>query len=90
VEVSIAYGRREHVENWNYLKSIAGDVEERLRSQGPWTLTDVLDECARCAYQIPCGRVHSGRVQQGQMPEDLDLAEWADQEEDAPIEPALP
>jgi len=85
VEVSIVYGRREHAENWSYLKFIAGDVEERLASQDSWPLIDALDECARCAYQIPCGRVQTGRT-----PGDLDLAGWGDQEEDAPIEPVMP
>jgi hypothetical protein len=83
--VEITYGRREHFENWSYLKSIANEIESRLESKDPWPLTDELEECSRCAFQILCGR--------GQGENDLsgwiELDEWSE-DDSPPIEPALP
>ena len=85
VEVILPYGRREHLENWNYLTSIATEIERMLDLQGSWSLTEDYNECARCAYQIPCRR-----VQTGSEAEAADFADWSDTEDDAPIEPAVP
>jgi CRISPR/Cas system-associated exonuclease Cas4 (RecB family) len=92
VHVLITYGRREHYENWSYLTSIAGEIESRLATEMPWPLTDELEECTRCAYQILCGRGPgtSEPVELGNMVEIDDLVEVDDLEESSPIEPALP
>jgi hypothetical protein len=85
VEVTLPYGRREHLENWNYLSSITRDIERMLESQEPWPLTEDYKECARCAYQIPCGRDLTG-YEAGAT----DFVDWSENEEEAPIEPAVP
>jgi CRISPR/Cas system-associated exonuclease Cas4 (RecB family) len=92
VIVKISYGRREHFENWSYLKAIANEIESRQESKEPWPLTDALEECRRCAFQILCGR--------GPGNPDLveldDLVGWTglvgrpDHDDSPPIEPALP
>jgi CRISPR/Cas system-associated exonuclease Cas4 (RecB family) len=80
VDVLITYGRREHTENWSYLRSIASEIESRLASKESWPLTDELEECSRCAFQILCGR----------GPGNPDLARWSVPEESSPVEPELP
>ena len=85
VEVILPYGRREHLENWNYLTSVARDIETMLDAPGPWLLTEDYNECARCAYQVPCGR-----VQTGSEVESANFLDWSDTEYNAPIEPAVP
>ena len=79
VYVKITYGRREHFENWSYLKSIADEIESRLESKDQWPLTDELEECSRCAFQILCGR-GLGHP---------DMVGWSE-DDSSPIEPALP
>lgn len=92
VVVKISYGRREHFENWSYLKSVADEIESRLESMDPWPLTDELEECRRCAFQILCGR-GPGNPDLVELDEPvgwIDLVGGPDHDDFPPIEPALP
>ena len=54
--VTISYSEEGHRDNWAALNTIVQEIDEQLSSQTILPLTDDLGECARCAYQIYCGR----------------------------------
>ncbi|MFN2189604.1 MAG: PD-(D/E)XK nuclease family protein [Candidatus Promineifilaceae bacterium] len=85
VDVILNYDERQHRENWSYLKSICQDIERRSESEEQWPLTADLKACARCAYQIPCGRVGAGSP--ASPP---DLTEWEEGDEAVSIYPEIP
>jgi hypothetical protein len=54
--VTIPYSQTEHDQNWAELQSAVAAIEERMERPTVWPLTDNLNECARCAYQVFCDR----------------------------------
>ncbi len=80
VERSLDYSQREHTSNWRNMTSIVDEIDDQLSTAGTWPLTDNLEECDRCAFQIYCGRGDGN-------PNFEDLTELKGT---TPIEPALP
>lgn len=78
--VSLAYNQAWHAENWAFLERLVEQIERLLSEESNWPLTDELDECRRCAYQVYCGR---------QM-EVIDLAAWQSDDAGPQLEPGTP
>jgi len=64
------YDQGQHEANWNWFNQVVNELDALLPVQNKWPLTEDLNQCSRCAYQIYCDR------QTGL----LDLGEW--QQED--------
>ena len=54
--VTISYSKEAHHDNWATLAAVVQEIDTQLSTQTVLPLTDDLGECARCAYQIYCGR----------------------------------
>jgi hypothetical protein len=65
------YSRAQHDANWGYLQRLADELDRQAQAGGIWPLTDDLDQCAQCAYQLFCDR----------QVDRLDLAEWEPDDE---------
>lgn len=74
------YSQDQHNENWTYLQDIVADLDQMLTLGGEWPLTDDLDRCGRCAYQVFCGRIVDS----------LDLKDWGLESDEPSLEPANP
>ena len=60
--VTISYSEAKHQHNWRWLQNVVADLDEQLeKDESVWELTDNLERCAKCLFQIYCGR-------QGKMP----------------------
>ena len=55
--VTIDYNQARHVENWGYLREAVDGLDQLLDTAGIWPLTDDLGQCAKCVYQVYCGRI---------------------------------
>ncbi|MFZ0548048.1 MAG: PD-(D/E)XK nuclease family protein [Candidatus Promineifilaceae bacterium] len=55
--VTIPYSKQAHADNWAELESVVQEIDQQLSTETTLPLTDDLGECARCAYQIYCGRL---------------------------------
>jgi hypothetical protein len=56
--VTLAYSEREHRQNWGQLEQrVALMIEQFAQDEGVWALTDNLEACQSCLYQLYCGRV---------------------------------
>jgi hypothetical protein len=78
--VRIRYGETEHARAWRELESVVSEIERLLAGADAWPLTDNLDECGRCAYQLYCRR----------FPATVDLSAWEETESAAGLVPWLP
>ncbi len=78
--VTFRYSQPWHARNWTYLQELIADLEQQLASAGEWPLTEDLEQCARCAYQIYCNRIIDR----------LDLSEWETDEGQFRLEPSRP
>jgi hypothetical protein len=54
--VTIPYSQAEHEQNWAELRAVVAAIEHRLEHPTIWPLTENLNECGRCAYQVFCDR----------------------------------
>ncbi|MCL4870724.1 MAG: PD-(D/E)XK nuclease family protein [Anaerolineae bacterium] len=54
--VTFRYSQAEHDQNWAELNAIVARLDSQLSDPNPWPLTDDLNECGRCAYQLLCAR----------------------------------
>lgn len=78
--VTISYSQAAHRDNWAALLAIVQEIDEQLSTQAVLPLTDDLGECARCAYQIYCGRQTAT----------LSLDEWEIEDLVVDLEPPTP
>jgi hypothetical protein len=78
--VTIRYNAQAHEKNWAELTAIVEEIDHQLTSLDILPLTDDLTECARCAYQIYCGRLVNT----------MNLDEWEMEEETAELAPPTP
>lgn len=65
------YGRAQHDANWSYIRGLASELDRQAAAGGVWALTNDLDHCAQCAYQLFCDR----------QLDRLDLSEWEPDDE---------
>lgn len=78
--VTIAYNRQWHDSNWTDLRALVEEIDQQLSTTVILPLTDDLTECARCAYQIYCGR----------LVDSISLDEWEIEEFAADLAPPVP
>lgn len=78
--VTIQYSAQAHEMNWAELTAIVEAIDRQLTTLDIMPLTDDLAECARCAYQIYCGRLVNT----------MNLDEWEMEEEAAELAPPTP
>lgn len=78
--VTIAYSQKEHERNWANLNELAAEIEQQILNNEPQPLTDDLNQCQRCAYQVYCDRVMAT----------IDLSDWDTLEDPSSLEPAIP
>jgi hypothetical protein len=78
--VSFAYSREQHESNWAGLAAIVAEIDHQLTTKTVLPLTDNLDECARCAYQIYCGRLSAT----------MSIDEWEMEDLTADLAPPTP
>ncbi len=64
------YDQRQHEANLSRFNQVVNELDALLPLQDEWPLTEDLNQCSRCAYQLYCGR------QTGQ----LDLGEWGQED----------
>lgn len=83
--VTIPYSSAEHQQNWAELQSAVAAIEHRMAHPTVWPLTDNLNECARCAYQVFCDRQVAVSVAAVEPADDdeLDEINWQ-------LEPEIP
>lgn len=55
--ITIPYDTQTHQTNWQSLTTLVNQIDEKWRTAEQWLLTDNLETCGRCAYQVYCGRV---------------------------------
>lgn len=72
------YDQRQHEANWGRFNQIVNELDALLPLQEAWPLTEDLNQCSRCAYQVYCGR------QTGQ----LELEDWQQEDQQPSQEPA--
>ena len=77
---SLTYDAAWHAENWNHLAELVGQIGRQLATGDTLPLTNDLDQCRRCAYQVYCGRQAGG----------MDLAEWPGDQAFLELEPDRP
>ena len=78
--VTISYSQQAHNDNWARLSAIVQEIDQQLSTKVILPLTNDLGECARCAYQIYCGR----------LVDTMNLDEWEMEEETAELAPPAP
>lgn len=78
--VTIRYSAQAHEKNWAELTAIVEQIDSQLTTLDSLPLTDDLTECARCAYQIYCGRLVNT----------MNLDEWEMEEETSDLAPPTP
>ena len=69
--VTIRYDVPTHRRSWAEIAAVVEQIEVARTREGPWPLTDDLQTCARCRYQVLCGRreaVAARRRQAGTQP----------------------
>lgn len=81
--ITIPYDGAWHEENWRQLQSIVDKLDAQLATTGDWPLTDDLSACARCLYQVYCGR-------QDAVPAEVGQPLWAGPDLEPAIDPAFP
>lgn len=52
---TIRYNAAAHTENWAEIRDLLARLTEQF-NEGAWPLTQNLDHCRACAYQVYCGR----------------------------------
>ncbi|MCI0393652.1 MAG: PD-(D/E)XK nuclease family protein [Chloroflexi bacterium] len=77
---TIGYSPAAHQENWTALQELVAQIDRQLEVLEPWPLTNDLAECARCAYQVYCGREAAGQ----------DWNAWELDETSLELEPEIP
>lgn len=78
--VTLSYSKAAHKDNWDRLAAIVEKIDEQLKSNEVLPLTDDWGECARCAFQIYCGRLTAT----------MSLDEWEMEEATADLAPPAP
>lgn len=78
--VTIAYSQKAHEDNWARLVAVVQEIDQQLAAETKLPLTDDLNECARCAYQIFCGRQMAA----------MSLDEWETEAMTADLSPPTP
>lgn len=82
--VTIPYSQAQHDQNWAELQAAVSTIEHRLQDPTIWPLTDNLNECARCAYQVYCDRqVAVALLTEPDDEDDLPVTNWQ-------LEPEIP
>jgi CRISPR/Cas system-associated exonuclease Cas4 (RecB family) len=56
--VTLSYNERQHRQNWENLEArVAAIAEQFEENESVWALTDNLETCQSCPYQLYCGRL---------------------------------
>jgi len=82
--VTLQYSSKMQAENWAALETISRELSAQLaENQLVWALTNELATCARCPYQILCGRQMAGQLPQEEPPEE----NWREVESQSALAP---
>lgn len=74
--VTITYNQAAHQRAWDWLESVTAQIMELAAGDQRLPLTDDWQECARCLYQVYCGRQAAGF--------DPDWPGWDEEETETP------
>lgn len=88
--VTFAYDAQAHTDNWAEIMALIGQIDAALAEGGTWPLTADLQICARCLYQVLCGRQEAvADLGEGAQGGDWPAAESEDSAP-SPLEPEVP